>query len=181
MITRHLAIGCLIYLALALQTGIARDCMIFESDSWLPGIVVVACVLTTDGAACLIWAALLGLGLDCQSLDHLGVHVVVATFVASLLIWIRSDARSQGIMAIAMYVFGATFLWKLATEMIHGVVDHRSWDLMQSLTLAGFSAACTSGLTGALLIGVSLVKSAGRLRKSSSVSLNNQWSMLTGK
>lgn len=181
MIARHLAMLCLIYLALVLQTGMGRDFPGFGLPLWLPGIVLVICVRKIQGSACLVWAGLLGLGLDCQSLTPLGVHLATATIIASLLIWIQSDAGLQGLMATVMSIMGTTFVWQVSTALVHRFVDHQQRDIWQTIVSAGISAGNTTCLAAIVLVGAQAVWAIIRPRHAATVSLNNQWSMLTGK
>jgi cell shape-determining protein MreD len=181
MITRHLAIACLIYTVLVLQPSTTSDFAAVSIRLWLPGMAVVACVLMFDGAASLVWAGILGLGIDCQSVDKLGVHLVIATLVVSVLITMRADSRSPGSVAVAAFVFGATFVWRTAAWIAHGLLDGRSIDVSQLGVCASFDAVCTSASVLALSLTGRMLMKAVSPQQDSSVSLGNRWSMLTGK
>ena len=181
MITRHLAIACLIYTVLVLQPSTTSVFSNVSIRLWLPGLAVVACVLMFDGIASLAWAAVLGFGVDCQSVDKLGVHLVIATLVASVLITIRSDSRSQGPVAVAAFVFGGAFVWRTLAWIAHGLLDGRSIDLTQLAMCACFDAVCTSAVVAVLLLTGRMLIGVFRPQRALSVSLGNRWSMLTGK
>lgn len=181
MIARHLAIACLIYTVLAVQPGLSNDIAAIGFRPWLPGIALVACVLLTNDSASLVWAGVLGFGVDCQSLDRLGVNVVVATIVASGLMRAKSDNRPQGAISVVVLVFVGTFVWRIAGAIVHGLLDGQSFDVVQLVTFASLAAVGTSVLSLCLSIGGRLLLAAGTSQRTSARLLNNHWSMLTGK
>lgn len=181
MIARHLVIVCLIYAALVLQTTAASDFATAGFQPWWPGIVLVMCLVLTDGMASLLWVGLLGLAVDFQSAERPGVHLVLVTLIASGLNLIRSDRQTRGTFSIGAFVFGGTLIWRTAAPLAHAVLDHHSFVLMELVFAAICQAACSAVVMVFLLASVRLGMNALRNDSMSSVGLDNQWSMLNEK
>lgn len=181
MMLRHLAIGSLIYLALAIQPGLPVELSVAGSRPWIPGIVLVLCLVMAEGSEALIWSSLLGLGVDCLSGERLGVHVVVTTVVATGLLAFKSSSRFSGPIAASMAVLGAIFLWKLTATGLRAVLGQRAID-WPHLAMASFGDAVYSALL------VFLVQMASRAVWASlfperlvQFSILNRWSRLTSE
>ena len=176
--TRHLIIACAIYLALVLQPSLPADGALTTFRPWLPAIALVVCVQMARETASLAWAGVLGLGVDSLSGDRLGIHVVVATLVATGMIAMKSDRRSRSVLQIGILTFGGTFLWLSLVTTIHQLLDHRTLALAETLVFSAKNGLSTAGLSLAALLLVRLILNAFRQQRTASVTLGNRWSML---
>lgn len=178
---RHLAIAWMVYAALVLQPGASGDIAIRCFCPWIPGIVVVACALVFEGPASLIWAAILGLGVDCLSVNRPGIHLVLATLTVSGIAALRSDHRSAGVISVGVLVFGASFVWRMAASVVNALLDRHPFDIANLASSASGDGGGTALIAIAGMVGWRLTISAFRSQNLSSISLNNRWSMLTEK
>jgi rod shape-determining protein MreD len=181
MIARHLVIVCLIYMALVFQTSLSNGSNQSAIQPWLPGLALAACVLLTDSSASLVWAGLLGLGVDCLADSHLGVNLIVTILVVSGLVALRRETRSQGIMMIGISLFAGTFLWRTAIATINAHLDRRPIDLSQLIIVPLTSAFSSTLIVVSMVIVGRMAMTIVRGQPTSSVSLANRWSMLTGE
>lgn len=181
LMVRNLAIVCLIYVVLVVQPSVSGELAVGSFRPWLPGIAVVACGLVVDGPASLLWAAFLGLGIDCQSVERPGINLIISTLIASAVIAFRTNDRSHGAIPVALFVFAASLAWRMAASIIHSFIDRQPpaiVNLASSACWDGFSSAL---LTIAVMIAWRLLINSIRPQSLSSMSLNNRWSMLTEK
>ncbi len=148
---------------------------------WLPGIVLVASVVLTEGMVSVIWAGILGFGVDCLSIERLGVHLVVATAVAVGIILVRNDERPHGVILFGSLVFSATFLWRSLAAVIHGILDRSAFDFSSVSGFALIEAISTAGLVVGAMLCCRLVIRVLKPKEQSSIVLANRWSMLSGK
>lgn len=177
---RHLTIVAMIYLSLVFQPCFAADIDLVSFRPWFPGLAMVACVLLTEGALRLVWVGLLALCVDCLSGDRLGLHVIVATLIATALIVIRADSRSASVALTGMLVFSGTFLWQCTAAIAHGFIDRQPFDLEQLVLPALRDGISTVAIALCVLLTGRLLRNAIRPQRTSSLPLTNRWSMLTG-
>ena len=180
MILRHMTTACLIYLSLVLQTSLASELTFFEFRPWFPGVALAACVLLHNTTSSVIWASVLGLAIDGLSAERLGLHAILATFVASGLLMARQEIRSFQTMLTGLFVFAGTVVWKSLSAVVLGLIGNQPMAIHESL-ISGFeSAAYTSLIAVSLQLVVSLGQRVLRKRRDSVLPiLTNQWSMLT--
>ena len=178
--TRHLAVACLIYLALAVQPSLGSGLVFPLFRPWLPGIAVVVCVMLTDGAMSFVWPGVLGLAIDSLSGDRLGVHVIAATIVAIAIKTLQPNGWSRSIVVIGAFTLFGTFLWRSMAAMSHSYQYRYAIDLTRCLVPALIEGFSTTALLVGILLTCRLLMNAIRPRQTSSMSLTNRWSMLTG-
>ena len=180
MIARHLLIVCLIYTSLVTQSSLAADVVLFGFRPWFPGIVLMACTLLHQGGNSLVWAALLGLSVDCLSGERLGVNVVTATLVAAGMTSLKTEVPVTGTATIVLFVFTGTIGWRVASATVHCLLANRMIDGLQILISASGSGLYTAIVTLGVLLVVQLPRFAIRSRsRSTPIALTNRWSMLT--
>ncbi len=180
MIARHLLIVCLIYTSLVMQTSLAGEVVLFGFRPWFPGIVLMACTLLHQGGNSLVWAALLGLSVDCLSGERLGVNVVTATLVATGMISLKTEGRVTGTATIVLFVFSGSIGWRVATETINCLLANRTADGSLILISASGSGIYTAIVTLGVLLVARLPRFAVRSRsRARPIALTNRWSMLT--
>ena len=180
MIARHLVTVCLIYASMVLQSSVSNDVAFGSFRPWLPGVALVACVVMHNRVAGLVWASLLGLGVDSVSADRLGVHVVLVTLVAIGLSMMQQEGRSHGAVYTGVLVLAATSLWRSLSAAIQGILADQRFDFPRVLISAFGDGVYTAVLTIVVLLFVRLLTNAIRPQKSSStIPLTNRWSMLT--
>src|SRR5436309_3449156 len=86
MMTRHLIVACIVYLALVLQPSLSSDLALIPVRPWLPAIALVACLSLMKTQGSLVWAAVLGLCVDGQAVEQLGIHLILATLISTILL-----------------------------------------------------------------------------------------------
>ena len=181
MIARHLATACLIYLSLVLQSSFAANLAIYGARPWFPGIVLVMCAFRHDNTGSLLWSAVLGLAVDGVSAERAGVHVAIATLIATFLVIARQDIRSCGSLLAGAFALISTLLWRSGSTMTFSLLAAQTPDLTPML-LSIFGDSVYNAL---MTIGfLSLVQIArNRIRKpekTPATILTNRWTMLTG-
>ena len=180
MIIRQIATASLIYCSLVLQSTSASAIAVYQLRPWFPAMVLVACVSLHKGALGIWWAGVLGLAIDGISGERLGVHLVIATFIASLLSSALQETPSSGALLYGIFVIVATFLWRSSNAITQAWLTGQVIDPLQTMILASGDATYTAGLILILmmsgkLLHIGIVRSEPR----STFSLNNQWTMLT--
>lgn len=173
-------IACLIYLSLVLQASWHDASVYSQIPIWLPGIAFVACHSLTRGTSSLVWSGILGFGLDCLGADQMGMNLAIITMISLGTLVLRSGERQPTILLYGLFAFVSTFLWRAAVLAIHCRLDHQTLPLASILAMAALN-----GLSVAVVIVTSqtlhfLLTRGLSPRRSSTVSLSNRWSMLTG-
>ena len=175
----HLATACLIYLSLVLQSCVASDLAIDTFRPWFPGIVLAVCVLIHDDVAGVVWAGILGLVVDGLGAERLGVNLVVTTFTAVGLLMTRQDTRSNGTVFLGFFVFTGVSIWRLASMTTHATLSGRGMNFHEYLTVAFGDGLYSTVLTIVVALLIRLVwQTLGRRETSTSIALNNRWTML---
>ena len=180
MMGRQAIIACLIYLSLVLQASGRDGLTYFGMQIWLPGIAFVACHSLTNGTASLVWSGILGFGLDCLGTEQMGMNLAIITLISLGILLVRSGERQPTILLYGLFGFVSTFLWRAAVLAIHCRLDHQLLPLTSILTMAA-----SNGLSVAVVIVTCrtlqfLLRRGFSPRRTSTVSLSNRWSMLTG-
>jgi hypothetical protein len=187
MMTRHLIVACIVYLALVLQPSLSSDLASIPMRPWLPGIALAACLSLIKGSGSLIWAAILGLGVDGQSVEQLGVHLILATLIATMLLTASGDLlrfhshsfSPPGVIITFVGVFSATFVWRFAASVIHSHFDRHTVTLDQIAWSACYVGIGSAVVASVAIMAVRLMASSLHGRQATSVALDNQWNMLT--
>ena len=181
MMVRHLTIACSIYASLVIQASWNPDLILTPFRLWLPGFAFLVCLACTRGIVCLIWSAILGLGVDCLAGDRMGVNVVIVTLLTTGLLFIRSDDRQPTMILHGVLAFVAIVLWRGSALFVRSLLDHQPYEFRTAFTLA-----CSNGLSAAVIVIAviflhRLLKNAFSPRQAATISLTNRWSMLTGR
>lgn len=180
MMTRFAVTAALVSLALVLQSTIAPILGWEQMRPWFPGMVLVASVFLNQGTAGILWAALLGLGIDSLSSERVGVQLAIATVIASLLAAALEETPSRGTMIYSIFVIVSTFLWRSLNVLTQAWLVGELVDPMRVLILASGDASYTTAIVLFLTTAYRLVRRVIHRQESrSTFSLNNQWSMLT--
>jgi rod shape-determining protein MreD len=178
MIARQLTIACVIYLALILQPSLGDVLGQIGYMPWLPGIAVMACAGLTGGTSSLVCSALVGLGIDCLSEGKLGIHMVSATLMATMLM-ILQFSRRRHLIVIALFAFTVTFLWRNAAGLAHGLAGHQTFEVSLCVTHAATSGVATTALLLGMIVIYRALITGFWPHSARSVSLSNHWSMLS--
>lgn len=174
---RHLAIGFLVYLCLAVQpnlVGVLGPCWF---RPWVPGMGLIVCATIASGPVVLIWGAILGLGVDCLSGVRLGIHVVSATVATGCFQSLRGQTKASGLFSMSLAAFAAIFIWKSMASALAELSEHRASDFSRDFsTIVQDSSSTTVSLVIVVLVYRFLMNEIPHDRRSS---LSNRWSMLT--
>lgn len=176
---RQLAVACLVYGTLVIQPGVTDDLAFGSLRPWMPGIAVVVCALTFEGPAALLWAGVLGLGVDCQSVERPGIHLMIATLTAGGLISVRPDNRSLNMLSIGLFVFGASFVWRMAASIVHALLDRHRFSPVDFALSASWDGFSTAILVTIFVLVWRGLRTSIRSERQSAIQLDNRWSMLS--
>lgn len=178
---RRLTLACLIYAALAWQPGLETCLREFPFRIWLPGLALAGCLLLAHDSERLVWAGLLGFGIDCLSGQRLGIHLILTTLVGILLSVCIGIRSSPGPLSVGFIVFAGTTLWRGGSAALHGILEGQSSEFVNLARSASADGLLTALIAFVLAFIGRLCVSAAQPTQRSSLSLKNRWSMLTGE
>ncbi|WP_010582955.1 hypothetical protein [Schlesneria paludicola] len=178
--SRTLLLLCAVYCVLVLQSNLISAPLDLSMPVWLPGLALVGCEAIANPTAAVLCAAVMGLGVDGLDQNQLGIHTVLTTLIAAVLVTINRHRSRYGVVWFAMTVFISTFCWRAGSTLIHEYLDRRSYDLNPTVVTPATEAAATAFVGAFLILVVSLPQTFRKTARPKSVSLTNRWTMLTG-
>lgn len=178
--SRTLLMLCGVYCILVLQSNLISAPLDLSMPVWLPGLALVGCVMVGGPTSAVLCAAAMGLTVDGLDQNQLGIHTVLTTLIATLLVTINGQHHRCGAIEFAITVFASTFCWRAGSTLIHEYLDRRPYDLNPTVVTPATEAIATAVVAAVLVLIIRVPLNFRKPSRPQSVALTNRWSMLAG-